>query len=99
MNDHRRSRFGARKMVTDAQVRRLRRLSKTEQNQEVAATKAGMDPKTARKYLRSGRLPSEQKPDRNWRTRPDPFFDVWQDVRELVEANPGLEANLPASHN
>ena len=35
-------------MVTDAQVRRLKRLSKTEQNQEVAAAKAGMDPKTAR---------------------------------------------------
>jgi hypothetical protein len=79
-------------MVTDAQVRRLKRLSKTEQNQEVAATKAGMDPKTARKYLRSGQLPSEQKADRNWRTRPDPFSDVWEEVRELVEANPGLEA-------
>src|SRR5688572_32377124 len=79
-------------IVTDAQVRRLKRLSKTEQNQEVAATKAGMDPKTARKYLRSGQLPSEQKSDRSWRTRPDPFFDVWEEVRELVEANPGLEA-------
>ena len=79
-------------MVTDAQVRRLKRLSKTEQNQEVAAAKAGMDPKTARKYLRSGQLPSEQKTDRNWRTRPDPFSDVWEEVRELVEANPGLEA-------
>ena len=67
-------------------------MSKTEQNQEVAATKAGMDPKTARKYLRGGKLPSEQKVDRNWRTRPDPFFDVWEEVRELVEANPGLEA-------
>lgn len=67
-------------------------MSKTEQNQEVAATKAGMDPKTARKYLRSGQLPSEQKTDRNWRTRSDPFSDVWEEVRDLVEANPGLEA-------
>ena len=79
-------------MVTDAQVRRLKRLSKTEEKQEVAAAKAGMDPKTARKYLRSGQLPSEQKADRTWRTRPDPFADVWEAVRELVEANPGLEA-------
>ena len=79
-------------MDTDAQVRRLKRLSKTEQNQEVAATKAGMDPKTARKYLRSGQLPSEQKTDRNWRTRSDPFSDVWEEVRDLVEASPGLEA-------
>lgn len=79
-------------MVTDAQVRRLKRLSKTEQNQEVAAAKAGMDAKTARKYLRGGQLPSESKPDRNWRTRPDPFAEVWEKLRVLVDANPGLEA-------
>jgi hypothetical protein len=79
-------------VVTDAQVRRLKRLSKTEENQEVAAAKAGMDPKTARKYLQSGQLPSDSKIDRNWRTRPDPFAEVWEEVRGLVEANPGLEA-------
>jgi hypothetical protein len=79
-------------MVSDAQIRRLKRLSKTEQNQELAAAKAGMDPKTARKYLRSGQLPSEMRRDRSWRTRPDPFAEVWEEVRELVEANPGLEA-------
>jgi hypothetical protein len=79
-------------MVTDAQVRRLKRLSKTEENQEVAAAKAGMDPKTARKYLRDGRLPSESKVDRKWRTRPDPFAEVWEELRGLVDANPGLEA-------
>jgi hypothetical protein len=45
-------------MVTDAQVRRLKRLSKTD-TKEVAAAKAGMDVKTARKYLTDGRLPSE----------------------------------------
>ena len=67
-------------------------MSKTEKNQEVAAAKAGMDPKTARKYLRDGQLPSESKVDRNWRTRPDPFAEVWEELRELVDANPGLEA-------
>jgi hypothetical protein len=50
-------------MVTDAQVRRLKRLSKTEKNQELAAPKAGMDPKTARDYLRDPRLPNERKKD------------------------------------
>jgi hypothetical protein len=33
-------------MVTDNQVRRLRKLSNTEQNQEIASSKAGMDPMT-----------------------------------------------------
>jgi hypothetical protein len=45
-------------MVNDTQVRRLKKLSKTEKTHEVAAAKAGMDEKTARKYLRDGRLPS-----------------------------------------
>ena len=36
-------------MVTDEQVRRLRKLSNTEKNQEIAAAKAGMDPATARR--------------------------------------------------
>jgi Mu transposase, C-terminal domain len=79
-------------MVSNAQVRRLKRLSKTEKNQELAAAKAGMDPKTARVYLRDPRLPSERKMDRTWRTRSDPFTEVWEEVREQVSANPGLEA-------
>jgi hypothetical protein len=79
-------------MVTDAQVRRLKRLSKTEKNQELAAAKAGMDPKTARDYLRDPRLPNERKKDRTWRTRSDPFTQVWDEVRALVATNPGLEA-------
>ena len=46
-------------MVTDKQVRRLFTLSKVARNQEVAAAKAGLDPKTARKWVRLGKLPSE----------------------------------------
>lgn len=67
-------------------------MSKTEQNQELAAAKAGMDPKTARKYLRSNMLPSEVKPDRTWRTRADAFAEVWDEIREQIATNPGLEA-------
>jgi hypothetical protein len=67
-------------------------LSKTEKNQELAAAKAGMDPKTARDYLRDPRLPNERKQDRTWRTRADPFNQVWDEIRELVVTNPGLEA-------
>lgn len=67
-------------------------MSKTEKTQEIAAAKAGMDPKTARKYIEDGRLPSEQVQDRSWRTRKDPFAEVWDGILEQVEANPGLEA-------
>ena len=67
-------------------------MSKTEETQELAAVKAGMDPKTAREYLRDGRLPSERKADRTWRTREDPFAEVWETVRQQIETSPGLEA-------
>ena len=79
-------------MVTDAQVRRLKRLSKTEKNQELAAAKAGMAANTARDYLGDPRLPSERKEDRTWRTRSDPFTDEWEKIREQIATNPGLEA-------
>ena len=67
-------------------------MSNTEKNQEIAASKAGMDPKTARKYLAANRLPSELGKERHWRTRGDPFDEVWDQVRLQIEENPGLEA-------
>src|SRR4051795_4672834 len=78
-------------MVTDQQVRRLFKLSNTEETQEIAASKAGMDVKTARKYLRARRLPGEMKVERHWRTRKDAFEDVWPEVRQQLITNPGLE--------
>lgn len=79
-------------MVTDQQVRRLLSLMKNEKTKGIAAARAGMDAKTARKYVKSGKLPSEIKPTHDWRTRPNPFEDDWAHIKELLEANPGLEA-------
>lgn len=79
-------------MVTDKQVRRLRKLSNTEKNQGIAASKAGMDPTTARRYLGLGRLPSELRKERPWRTREDPFGEVWEAVQRQIQESPGLEA-------
>jgi hypothetical protein len=67
-------------------------LVKTEGNQGIAAAKAGMDAKTARKYRRLGRVPSELPAAPRWRTRPDPFAEVWAEIRGLLEGNAGLEA-------
>jgi hypothetical protein len=79
-------------MISDQQVRRLRKLMQEEKTQAVGAAKAGMDVKTARKYARSGRLPSELQVVHNWRTRPDPFNGVRDEVKKMLEDNPGLEA-------
>ncbi|MBC7541627.1 MAG: hypothetical protein H7338_02735 [Candidatus Sericytochromatia bacterium] len=61
-------------------------------SQEFAAAKAGMDPKTARKYLKPVQLTHEAKAQRNWRTRPDPFFHLWPEVTAILEADKGLKA-------
>jgi hypothetical protein len=79
-------------MVTDQQVRKLMKLEKTEETLSLAAAKAGMCEKTARKYRRSGKLPSEMAKPHTWRTRADPFAQVWDEVQEMLTNNPGLEA-------
>ena len=48
------------------------------QSQEAAAAAAGMSERAARKW-QDGPMPSTTKKERAWRTRPDPFADVWAD--------------------
>jgi hypothetical protein len=80
-------------MITNQQVRKLRCLDGNGVPKEVAAMRAGMDAKTARKYRRLGKLPSEVKPmDRDWRTHPDAFAEVWPDLETLLQVNPRLQA-------
>jgi len=68
------------------------KLSQTERTLSLAAAKAGMDEKTARRYRRLGKVPSEVKVEHTWRTRKDPFAEVWEEVRAKLEVNPGLQA-------
>lgn len=79
-------------MVSDQQVRKLMKLVKTEKSLDVAAAKAGMSPKTARRYREANASPSELKKPHTWRTRADVFEGVWEEVAELLVVNPGLEA-------
>lgn len=78
-------------MVNDQQVKRLWRFAR-QLSLEIAAAKAGMDPKTARKYLRGRRLPSEMQQKHTWRTRPDPFAGVWEEIEQRLQVDPGLQA-------
>jgi hypothetical protein len=74
-------------MVTDRQVRLLRGKRMEDKTLEAAASAAGMSERTARKW-QSGPLPSATKEARDWRTRPDPFAEVW-----AVEVEPLLVAD------
>jgi len=67
-------------------------LVQTEKNFGIAAIMAGMDEKTARKYRKLGKLPSELEQQHTWRTRKDPFEDFWHEIKSMLEINPGLEA-------
>jgi hypothetical protein len=80
-------------MVEDRQVRKaIRELSKPGMTKAQAALRAGMDPKTARKYRQAGKLPSELAQPHTWRTRPDPFAEDWPAVEAMLREDAGLEA-------
>jgi transposase len=62
---------------------------------KTAAAKAGMADKTARKYIKSGKLPSQCKVIHNWRTRPDPLDpDDWRWAKEVLQNNDSIEAKM-----
>ncbi|MFN8469347.1 MAG: IS21 family transposase [Caldilineaceae bacterium] len=61
--------------------------------QQQAALKANVrSTKTVRKYERLKKLPSELKQVRTWRTRRDPFAQDWEQIEQMLEQLPGLEA-------
>jgi transposase len=78
--------------VTDAQVKKLRAEMAKTSNIGVSALRAGMHRNTATKYLTTNDLPSEQKQPRSWRTRQDPFEEVWPSIVEQLRLQPRLQA-------
>lgn len=78
--------------ATDAQVRKLMEQLAKHKKLGLAAAKAGMDRKTARKYRDAGKVPSQMKVTRSWRTREDPFAEVWGDLAQRLKDAPELEA-------
>ena len=79
--------------ATDAQVRIMMRERNKGRTQEQAAAKANMrSRKTVRKYERLGKLPSEQRKSREYRTRSDPFDEDWGETEGLLKNAPSLEA-------
>lgn len=79
-------------MVTDNQARRLKKMLSEGNKLSTSAMKTGMDEKTARKYRDTGKLPSELKKEHTWRTRIDPFENDWEEIRQMITTEPGLEA-------
>ena len=80
--------------VKDAQVRKLMEEMANHGRIGMAALRSGMDRKTARKYAKTGQLPSSLKEPRSYRTRPDPFAEDWDWLEAQLRQAPSLEAKI-----
>jgi len=56
--------------------------------------RSDLDRKTARKYLKAGKLPSRMRVEHTWRTRPDPFEQHWGLCEGILEDAPELEGKF-----
>jgi len=79
-------------MISGPQYRKLMQTYQETKTITASASKAGMDRKTASKYIHGGHGPGEQCKARDWRTREDPFADEWAQIEGWLEAKPDLEA-------
>jgi len=84
--------------TTDAQVRKLMEEMSRHGKIGKASMKAGMDRKTGRKYIKSGKLPSEMRRSHTWRTRADPFEEDWPEVVKRLDDAQELEAKALFEH-
>src|SRR5579884_3272787 len=78
-------------MKKDTEVKLFMQYRRKGLTQAQAAAKADMSERTAHKYERAGKLPSELKRPRTWRTRPNPFEEDWPWVVEHLERDPALQ--------
>ena len=81
-------------MVTDEQVRLLMKGIQREKSLTVAAAKAGMSEKTARRYRDLEKPPSEVRPLHDWRTRRDPFEKVGRRSAPIWNSSHGWKREL-----
>lgn len=79
-------------MVGDNQIRRLRRMLQQGKTLQQSADAVGIAVNTARKYKNSNTLPSKLKKVHSWKTHTDKFFEDWEQLKEMLTVNPGLEA-------
>jgi hypothetical protein len=61
--------------------------------QRLAAARAGMSERTARKYEHAGQPPSALKRPHDWQTRKNPFEQDWEWVVEQLKRDPALQGS------
>ena len=86
-------------MKSDNSIKRLFFAMEQGKNLTQSAAYADLSIKTARKYVKEGKLPSQLvKKTRHWRTRPDPFDDIWEEVEKYLTDEPNYQAKYLFEH-
>lgn len=80
-------------MKHDREVRLYMQERKKGHPQRIAAARAGMSERTARKYERAAQLPSQLKRPHDWQTRQNPFEEDWPWVVTQLERDAALQAS------
>ena len=79
--------------IADRQVRRFMDERKEGSSQAIASARAGFSESTARRIEKGRRILASQRLPRQYRTRVDPFPDVWRgEIVPVLERAPGIRA-------
>jgi len=79
-------------MLNLKQYRRLLKKYAQGKTMSLNALQAGVDRKTARKYLHAQQTPHQLQKPHTWRTRLDPLASVWPEAAQMLADAPELEA-------
>ena len=77
----------------DTEIRLYLQERKKGMTQRVAAARAGIGERVARKYERAAALPSQLKRSHDWKTRTDPFEEDWPWVVSQLERDAALQGS------
>jgi len=79
-------------MISAHRYAKLMQAYQETHNLSQSAAQAGIDRKTARRYLRAGKGPRHLQVAHTWRTREDPFGERWSLIESWLEREAHLQA-------
>src|SRR5712692_8501806 len=80
-------------MKKDTEVKLYMQERRKGTTQRMAAARAGISERTARKYEHEGKLPSHLKQPHDWKSRTNPFEEDWPWVTAQLTRDPALQAS------
>jgi hypothetical protein len=81
-------------MISPQQYRKLMKNYQMTGKIGQSADKAGVDRKTARKFIGGAPGPLEPRSARRWKTHEDAFAPIWAEVEEMLLRESGLQAKV-----